>query len=463
MTIERARREEGRPMAEQGDVNTTAARLRYWERNLSGEARRWFEEDKRYFLHQSLSTPVINVIAKAEGAWIEDMDGKRYLDMHGNGVHNAGFNHPEVVQAVRRQLDESLTFCPRRYTNVPAINLAKKLAEITPGDLCRSLFCPGGTDAIEMALKLAKLVTGRFKTISFWDSFHGAGFGASSVGGEEHFHGGLGPLVPGAYHVEFPNYYRNPWGFTNPDDVDAECLRQIETVLKHEPDMAALIGEPVSANPVVPSGGYWEGVGELCEKYGALLIFDEVIEGFGRTGKMFASDHYLTPDILVLGKSLGGGIVPQAGIVTREKYNICSDRSVGHYTHEKNALSAAAALAEIAVIEKNDLCGHAARLGAYTLERLEEMAERHPLIGSVAGIGLHIGVDLVRNRKTKERATAEAEATMFKCMEKGLAFKTIDGNMLTLRPALVITRDEMDWALGILDGAIGEVERGSTY
>jgi 4-aminobutyrate aminotransferase len=447
-----------RPEAEQGDVNTTAARKRYWERNLSGEAMVWFEEDKRYFLHQSLSTPVLNVIAKAEGAWLEDINGKRYLDMHGNGVHNAGFNHPEIKRAVKKQLDDSLTFCPRRFTNIPSVRLAKKLAEITPGGLCRSLFCPGGTDAIEMAIKLAKYVTGHFKTISFWDSFHGAGFGAASVGGEEHFHGGIGPLIPGAFHVEFPNYYRNPWGFTKQEDVDAECLRQIELVMRREPEMAAVIGEPVSANPVVPSKRYWEGVKALCERYGALLIFDEIIEGFGRTGKMFASEHYLTPDILVLGKSLGGGIVPLAGIVTHEKYNICPDRSVGHYTHEKNALSAAAALAEIDVIEKNNLCGHAARLGLYAMDRLQEMAERHPLIGCSMGIGLHIGIDLVRDRKTKERAVREAEMIMFRCMEKGLAFKTIDGNMITLRPALVITQEEMDWALDMLEEAITEVE-----
>jgi 4-aminobutyrate aminotransferase len=174
---------------------------------------------------------------------------------------------------------------------------------------------------------------------------------------------------------------------------------------------------------------------------------------------MFASEHYLTPDILVLGKSLGGGIVPLAGIVTRERFNILPDRSVGHYTHEKNALSAAAALAEIEVIEKNDLCGHAARLGAHALERLREMADRHPLIGCVTGIGLHIGIDLVRDRATKERATREAEMILFKCLERGLAFKTIEGNMITLRPALVITREEMDWALDVLDGAIGEVEK----
>jgi 4-aminobutyrate aminotransferase len=452
-----------RMQREQGDVNTTPSRRTYWERNLSPAARRWFEEDCRYFLHQSLSTPVLNVLSGAEGVCIRDLEGRPYIDMHGNGVHNAGFNHPAVVAAVRRQLDEGLTFCPRRYTNIPAIQLAKKLAEITPGGLCRSLFCPGGSEAIEMALTLARQVTGRFKTISFWDSFHGAGFAASGVGGEEHFHGGIGPLLPGAFHVDFPNYYRNPWGFTREEDVDAECLRQIEHVLAREPEMSAVIGEPVSATPVIPSKGYWQGVRALCDRYGALLIFDEIIEGFGRTGKMFACEHFVTPDVLVLGKSLGGGLLPFAGIVTHERYNTLQHRSIGHYTHEKNALCAAAALAEIEVIESQKLTEHAAELGAYTLQRLASMKARHPLIGHVAGLGLHIGIDLVKDRATKERAVDEAEIIMFKCIERGLSFKTIDGNVLTLRPALVITQAEMDRALDILDQSIGEVERGGSH
>lgn len=448
---------------EQGDINTTPNRRKYWERNLSGPARAWFYEDTKYFLHQSLSTPVLNVISKAYDIYIEDVNGKRFMDMHGNGVHNAGFNNPEVIQAVKKQIDEELTFCPRRYTNIPAIRLAKKLAEVTPGDLCKSLFCPGGSEAIEMALMLAKLVTRRFRTISFWDSFHGAGFGAASIGGEEHFRGGLGPLVPGAFHVEFPNYYRNPWGFTKEGDVDAECLRQIELILQREPEMAAIIGEPISATPMVPTRQYWQGVKDLCEKYGALLIFDEIIEGLGRTGKMFACEHYVTPDVLVLGKSLGGGILPFAGIVTKEQYDVCQDRSVGHYTHEKNALCAAAALAEIEYIEKTRVYEHAAELGKYTIRRLNEMKERHSLIGNVTGVGLHIGIDLVKDRKTKERAVDEAEMIMFKCLEKGLSFKTIEGNVVTLRPALVITKEEMDNALDILDEAIGEVVRGLRY
>jgi len=448
---------------EQGDVNTTANRLKYWQRNLSAKARQWFEEDKKYFLHQSLSTPVLNVLAGARGIYIEDLDGKRYIDMHGNGVHNAGFNNPEVIEAVKKQLDEGMTFCPRRYTNIPAVELAKKLAGITPAGLQRSLFCPGGSEAIEMALMLAKQVTGRFKTISFWDSFHGAGFGAASVGGEEHFSGGFGPLVPGAFRVEFPNYYRNPWGFAREEDVDAECLRQMELVLKREPEMAAVIGEPISATPVIPSPRYWQGAKQLCEQYGALLIFDEIIEGFGRTGKMFACEHFVTPDILVIGKSFGGGLMPFAGMVTHEKYNTCQHRSVGHYTHEKNALCSAAALAEIAYIEKHKLPDHAAELGRYTLDRLTALQERHPLIGHVAGLGLHIGIDLVSNRKTRQRAVDEAEIIMFKCLERGLSAKTIEGNILTLRPALVITREEMDRAVDIIDEAIGEVEEGKKY
>jgi len=448
---------------EQGDVNTTANRQKYWKRNLKDASKKWVEEDKKYFLHQSLSTPVLNVLSKARGIYIQDLNGKKYIDMHGNGVHNAGFNNPAVIEAVKKQLDENMTFCPRRYTNIPAIELAKKLAEITPGGLCRSLFCPGGSEAIEMALMLAKQVTGRFKTISFWDSFHGAGLGAASIGGEEHFSGGFGPMVPGAYHVEFPNYYRNPWGFASEEEVDAECLRQIELVLKRAPEMAAVIGEPISATPVVPSRRYWQGVKELCENYGALLIFDEIIEGFGRTGKLFACEHFVTPDILVLGKSMGGGLLPFAGIVTHQKYNICRHRSIGHYTHEKNALCSAAALAEINYIEENNLHEHAAELGDYTLERLNELKEKHPLIGHVAGLGLHIGIDLVSNQKTKERAVDEAEMIMFKCLEKGLSTKTIEGNVLTLRPALVITRAEMDRAIDIIDQAIGEVEQGKKY
>ena len=169
---------------EQGDINTTPSREKWWKRNLSERGRKILDDDNRYFLRQSLSTPVMNAIGKACSIYIEDIEGKRYIDMHGNGVHNAGFNNPEMIEAVKNQLDSQLTFCPRRYTNETTVALACKLAEITPKTLCKSPFCPGGSEAIEMAITLAKQVTGHFKTISFWDSFHGAGLAAASVGGE---------------------------------------------------------------------------------------------------------------------------------------------------------------------------------------------------------------------------------------------------------------------------------------
>ena len=443
---------------DQGDINTTTAREAFLNRHVSEKTRRLLEEDAAVFLHQSLSTPVMNAVAAVEGAYVIDTEGRRYLDFHGNGVHNAGFNHPKVLDAIRGQLDSGLTFCPRRYTNEAAVAAAKKLVSIAPEGMTRVLFCPGGSEANEMALMLARQVTGNFKSISYWESFHGAGFMTASVGGDIHFRGGAGPLMPGALHVEYPDYYRNPWGFEEPERVDAECLRQMELLFHNEAPICAVIGEPVFATPRIPSKAYWQGVRDLCDRHGAFLIFDEVIEGLGRTGTMLCSEHFATPDVITLGKSLGGGLVPWAGIITHEKYNTVRHRSIGHFTHEKNALCCAAALAEIEALEEERMVENAATLGAYVLDRLHEMQERHPLIGHVAGLGLHFGIDLVKDRETKQRAKQEAEAVMYKCLERGLSFKTIEGNILTLRPALCITKDELDQSLEILEESIGEVE-----
>jgi 4-aminobutyrate aminotransferase len=263
-------------------------------------------------------------------------------------------------------------------------------------------------------------------------------------------------MVPGALHVEFPNYYRNPWGWTDTDAIDEEYLRQLKVVLRNEPDIAAIIAEPISATPVVPSQRYWQEVRSLCDREGIFLIFDEIIEGFGRTGTMFACEQYVTPDVLVLGKSLGGGMLPFAGIVSRPEYDILGDRSIGHFTHEKNPLCAAAGLAEIEYIESQDLVAHAATLGQYLIEGFEAMSDRHPIIGNVAGRGFHIGIDLVTDPRTRARAHETAERLMYRCMRKGLAFKLIEGNVITLRPSLVISKDECDFMLGTIEEAMTE-------
>ncbi len=413
------------------------------------------ERDSRAFFHQTLSTPVFEVVTRAEGAYIYDGAGRRYLDLHGNGVHTVGYQHPKVLQAVRDQLDQALSFAPRRFTNLPAVLLAEKLARIAPGDLNRVLFCPGGSEAVEMAVMMAKLVTGRWKTLSYYGAFHGAGFQAVSIGADPHFRDGLGPMMPGALHLEMPDYYRNPWGWTDPQQIDEEYLRQVRITIENNPGIAALVTEPIFYNSTVPTAFYWQQVKALCEAHGILLIFDEIYTAFGRTGKMFACEHYdIVPDLLVVGKGFGGSILPFAGIIGRDDFNVLEHKSIGHFTHEKNPLCCAVARAVIDIVESERLVEKTAELGAYFKKGLLELQNEFEAVGQVTGLGLNLGLDLVVNRVSKQRATAPAQGVMQFCMARGISFKLIQGNILNLKPALVITRDEVDYVLETLREAL---------
>lgn len=443
----------------EGDLSISKRRLEWWKK-LSDEAKKLLDEDNTYYLHQSLSTPCLNVLSECKDVYIKDISGKRYLDFHGNCVHNVGFSNPKIIQAIKVQLDK-LTFCPRRYTNEVAIKLAKKLAEITPGNLSRCLLSPGGAEAVEMALKLAMGYTKRYKTLSWWDSFHGATFATISVGGEAIFRGELS-LLPGTIHVHPPDCYRCPYGHESQEKCNFACIEVVKSVIEKEGgDLCAMIAEPIrGAHAIVPPLDYWKEVKKACEEYEILLIFDEILVGLGRTGKMFACEHFdVTPDILVLGKSLGGGILPIAGIVARDELNVMGHRALGHFTHEKNPVLCAAALATIEVLEKDHLVENAAKIGDYALKRMNEMKEDHPLIGDVRGKGLLLAIELVKDRKKKVRAIEEGEAVMYKCLEKGLNLKLTMGNILALTPALTITKEQMDEALNIIDEALSEVEK----
>src|SRR5437867_6333981 len=198
------------PLCSEGDLNISPHRRAWAAENISVETRSLLDDDAKYFLHQSLSTPCLNALKSCRGAWIEDLAGRRYLDFHGNNVHQVGFGHPRIIAAIKEQLD-ALSFCTRRYTCGPAVALAKKLAEIAPGGLRRVLFAPGGTTAVGMALKLARVATGRFKFLSMWDSFHGASLDAISVGGEAIFRSDIGPLLPGCEHVPPPDNRHCPF------------------------------------------------------------------------------------------------------------------------------------------------------------------------------------------------------------------------------------------------------------
>jgi len=441
----------------EGDLNLSPERLEWTRRRAGAETQACLEDDARYFLHQALSTPCLDALRHCEGLYLEDLDGRRYMDFHGNSVHQVGFANPAVVAAIKAQLDE-LSFCTRRYTNRPAIELARTLARITPGDLGKSLFCPSGAAAVGMALRLARAATGRHKTISMWDAFHGASLDAASVGGERMFRGDIGPLLPGTEHVPPPDAARCALGCGG--RCDLRCAGYVEYVLEKEGDVAAVVAEPVRSTPAIPHPDYWRRIRAACDRAGALLVFDEIPQCLGRTGRMFAAEHFdVVPDILVLGKGLGGGILPMAAIVTRPDLDVMPDRALGHYTHEKNPVTCAAALATIAYIEAEGLVEHARALGLYALARMNEMAARHRLIGEVRGLGLLMGIALVRDRDTGEPAGAEAERVMYRALDRGLSFKVSSGHVLTLTPPLVITREELDRALGIIGDCLHEVER----
>ncbi len=443
--------------ATEGDLNVTPRRADWMRRNVGPEAARLLQEDEAYFLRQALSTPCLNVLSGCEGIYLQDLQGRRYMDFHGNSVHQVGFGNPRVIQAIKAQLD-ALPFCTRRYTNAPAISLAKKLADITPGDLGKSLFCPSGSAAMGMALRLARAATGRFKTVSMWGAFHGASLDTSSVGGQKLFREDAGPLLPGTEHVPPPDPYRCLWGCGG--QCDLRCARYVEYVLEQEGDVGAVIAEPVRSTVAVPHPDYWRLVREACNRHGALLIFDEIPHGLGRTGRMFACEHFgAVPDILVLGKGLGGGVLPMAAIVARPDLDVMADRALGHYTHEKNPVCCAAALATLECLEKDGLVAQARALGEQALARMQELRSRHPLIGDVRGLGLLLAIELVRDRTTKERATDEAEAVMYRALEKGLSFKITAGNILSLLPPLTITSQELEAALGIVEDCLSQVEQ----
>jgi 4-aminobutyrate aminotransferase len=356
-------------------------------------------------------------------------------------------------------LDE-LPFCTRRYTNRIAVDLAKKLAQIAPGNLNKSLFCPGGAEAVGMALKLARMATGRHKTISMWDSFHGATLDTISIGGESIFRQGMGPLLAGTEHVPPADEYRCVFGCSKRGGCDLVCADYVEYILEKEGDIAAVISEPIRSTPYIPRPEYWQKIRRACDRHGALLIFDEIPHSLGRTGKLFTFENFgIIPDIVVIGKGLGGGVLPLAAIIARENLDVAAERALGHYTHEKNPVSCAAALAAIAYIEKHKLVDHAGQLGRYALKRLNAMKKHQRLIGDVRGLGLFLGIELVKDQQTRNRAENEAEAVMYAALSKGLSFKLTMGNILTLTPALTITKKEMDTALDIIEECIAEVDK----
>lgn len=431
----------------EGDVNFSESR-KDWYAVLEEETLDLLNQDADLFLHQALSTPCLDVLASCEGIYITDSKGRKYMDFHGNSVHQIGYRNQYVIDKVKQQMD-ILPFSPRRYTNEVAIDFARKLTSLFPESLNRVLFAPGGTSAVSMALKLAKLVTGKHKVVSITDSFHGASLDAIAVGGEEQFKKYMGPLYPESINI--------PQAITDdPINEDADHYADaLENLIIEDGQIGAFISETIRNTDVqIPSKAYWKRVRKICTRHNVLLILDEIPIAFGRTGKMFAFEHYdIEPDIICLGKGLGAAIIPFAAIVTKNAYNVAADVSLGHFTHEKSPLGCAAALAMIEYMEQHKLVDKVIEDEQFMRSELTRCKEKYNIIGHVRGIGLLWGIELLKGTTTKEKAVQEAEWIMYECLKNGLSFKVSQGNVLQLCPPLIIKRNELKAAIAILENA----------
>ncbi|HCE3702703.1 TPA: aspartate aminotransferase family protein [Vibrio parahaemolyticus] len=446
----------------EGDVNTTPAR-QAWNASMDDErTQALLKRDSEVFLHQAMSTPCLDTLEAAEGIYIQDATGKKYMDFHGNNVHQLGYGHPHVIKRVQEQIAK-LPFSPRRFTNETAIECAEKLTQICGGELNRVLFAPGGTSAVGMALKLARHITGNYKVVSLWDSFHGASLDAISVGGEACFRQGMGPLMAGVERIPPAVSYRG--AFPVADGSDVHYADYLEYVIEKEGGVGAFIAEAVRNTDVqVPSKAYWKRIREICDKHNVMLIIDDIPNGMGRSGEWFTYQAYdIEPDILCIGKGLGGGLVPIAAMVTKDKYNTAEQISMGHYTHEKSPIGCAAALATMEAIEQDGLLDKAKADSQFMREKLLEMKAKYPVIGDVRGIGMLWGIELVTDHESKARAYHEAEAVLYQCLNNGVSFKVSQGNVIQLSPPLIITREQLTEALAIFEEAIAKVCKDFNY
>ena len=438
----------------EGDVNFSQNREN-WINALDNKSKGILEADESVFMKQSMSTPCMNVIVNAQGCYIEDISGKKYLDFHGNSIHQVGYKNQYVIEAVKKQMEE-LPFIPRRYTNDIVIRAAAALVNKTTSKDYKVLFTPSGTAAVGIALKVARKATGRHKVISMWESFHGAGLDSISVGGEYVFRKDMGPLMPGCIRAIPYNGYRNLIGNMGSKDIAKFCLDYIEYIIKNEGDIGAILLEPIRATDThIPPKSYFKRIRSLCDKYGIMLIFDEIPTALGRSGTFYVHQNFdVEPDILVLGKGLGGGIIPQAAVLVKSKYDCAGDISLGHYTHEKPAVGCAAICATIEFIDENHLLEKCRILSKYVREKAELLSNTYECIGETRIRGLLITFEFVKNRDSREKYEELAEKVLYKSLELGLSFKVSAGNCVTWHPPLIVSKNEINIAFSIFEKAI---------
>jgi 4-aminobutyrate aminotransferase / (S)-3-amino-2-methylpropionate transaminase / 5-aminovalerate transaminase len=405
------------------------------------------------------------VIERAQGATVTDPEGREYIDCFaGISVVNAGHCNPEVIEAARAQMEKLVHCASYIYHAQPVADFAEKLAGVMPGSrLKKSFFGNGGAEAIEGALKLARLYTGRHEVISLTMSFHGRTWGALSVTGNAGRKKRGGPYAPGVAFAPAPYTFRSRT--SDPEELAEQCARAIEDVIRYHTsgDVAAFIAEPIlgEGGIIVPPANYFRAVKQVLDRHGILFIADEVQTGFGRTGAMFGIEHYgVEPDIVVTAKGIADGF-PLSAFTTRDEIAAAFRPGDHLSTFGGNPVSCAAALANLEFILREDLPGKALRDGEYVLSRLRAMQQRFPSIGDVRGMGLMLGAELVGDDGLTP-APAQADAVRERCLARGVLIGVggVDGNVVRIQPPLVISRDQIDRVLQVLEESLEEVTSG---
>ena len=408
-------------------------------------------------------------INTAKGVYLYDEKGKRYIDFSSQLMNvNIGHGNPRIAEAVAKQMKAVSYVYPGMTTDVRGA-LGRKIAHITPGNLTKTFFTLGGAEAVENAIKIARMYTGRSKIIAQYRSYHGATYGAISAGGDPRRHAVDSQASPNFVHVENPYAYRCPWNTNSPEACGEMALAQLERVILFENpgSVAALLyeGESGSSGCIKYPPFYWRGLREIADKYGILLIDDEVMSGFGRTGKWFGIDHHeVTPDIMCIAKGLTSGYLPLGGTVVTDTiaHHFDEHPLVVGLTYSAHPTSCAASLENLKVMEEDGLIDNAVQQGEYIEGKVAELKEKHPSIGDFRNTGLLGCIELVKNRKTKEPLTpwnarpAEMEATnriARKIRELGM-FTFVRWSFVFIVPPLCITREEIDEGLGIISSAL---------
>lgn len=399
-------------------------------------------------------------IAKGRGANIWDVDGNKYIDFtSGIAVANVGHSNPAVVSAVKKQADKILHNAGTDFYNSLSVDLAEKLVKITPGRDERVFYTNSGTESVECAFKLARWKSRKTKFISFINSFHGRTYASMSLSGSKPIHRDhFGPLVPGVIHIPYANCYRCAFGQER-GECNLECLNYIEDVLLKTilpaDEVAGIFFEPIQGEGgyIVPPKEFLKGLEKVCVKNDFMLIADEIQTGFARSGEWFACQHFgIKPDIMTLAKGIAGGL-PLGACVAKK--NIMSWPPGSHAsTFSGNPLACAAALASIEYIEKHKLAANAKKLGKFAKEYLTDFSHECNHIGEVRGLGLMVGVELVKNKKTKEPAPKLQKEVIMKAFESGLLLLYGGKSTIRIAPPLVINKEELEKGLEIIADAI---------